>query len=518
MMHMPATSASPSSASARAPWTLLAGLSAIPLVIQLVGLLSRNYGYFIDEFYYIACAKRVALGYVDHPPLAPFVLAITRQVLGDSLLGIRLVPFLAASATVWLTGTLVRELGGGRFATVLACVAFGLAPVVLGMSGFYSMNAFEPLFWTAIVLLLVRVANGANPRWWLLIGALIGLGFENKHTIVAYVLPLVVAILATRERRVLREPWLWAGAAAALLLALPNIAWQAANGWPSLEFYRQAQLLKNLPATPLQSLSSQLTMLNPVALPVWLAGLAFLLASPRARHLRFLGVAFVLLLVIHVASATSRGDRTAAAYPLLFAAGGVVLEGLLRRTAVRAAYVSAIVVTGLLLAPLVVPLLPPPALARLATFLGENKSPERGKTSPLPQLLADRTGWESFVDDIATVYNRLPPGDRTDAILFSGDYGHAGALELFGPARGLPRVIAGQNTYYHWSIGKTDSRVLIAVGADREDVAAIFREVEQAGVTRAPYGMSWRAKMPVLVARDPIVPLHTVWSRARHYE
>ena len=499
-------------------WVLLATLSAIPLVIHLAGLLSHDYTYFIDEFYYLACARRPALGYVDHPPLAPLTLAVTRVLLGDSLLGIRLLPFLASSVTIWITGILTRDLGGGWFATVVACVAFALAPVFLGMTDFFSMNAFEPLIWASIVLLLVRVANGANPRWWLLIGALVGMGFENKHTIVAYLLALAGAVLVTRYRRVVRDPWLWAGTAVALLIALPNIAWQVTNGWPALEFYRAAQQLKNLPSTPLQSIASQVMMLNPLALPIWLAGLLFLVWSARARSIRFLGVAFLFLLIIHVASGTSRGDRTLAAYPPLFAAGGVVFEGVLRRTSARAAVVAAIVITGLFLAPLVVPLLAPPTLARYAGFLGQNKSPERGKTSPLPQLLADRTGWPSFVDDMVAVYNRLPAEDRADAILFAGDYGHAGALELWGPARGLPPVICNHNTYYHWSIGKTDSRVLIAVGARRRDLVSVYRSVEQVGVTRAEYGMNWRSAMPILVARDPVVPLSTVWYRMRHYE
>jgi 4-amino-4-deoxy-L-arabinose transferase-like glycosyltransferase len=176
-------------------WQLLALAAVVPLIqIVALALSSSDYTYFIDEFYYIACSKHLALGYVDHPPLSPWLLAFTRLFLGDSPAGIRLLPFLAAGATVWCTGRLVEEMGGGRFAMILATLAFGLSPVFVGMTSFFSMNAFEPLIWTLLMLRLVRMAKTGNSRLWLAASALIGIGFENKHTIVPYVAALVVGI------------------------------------------------------------------------------------------------------------------------------------------------------------------------------------------------------------------------------------------------------------------------------------------------------------------------------------
>jgi uncharacterized membrane protein len=507
-------------------WLLFAVAAVVPL-IQLLGLAvsPSDYTYFIDEFYYIACSKHLALGYVDHPPLAPWLLAFTRLFLGDSPLGIRLLPFLAGGATVWLVGRLVQELGGRRFATILAALAFGLSPVFIGMTGFFSMNAFEPLLWSGLMLTLVRLVKTGNSKLWLLVGLFLGLAFENKHTIAAYIVALGAGIVMARvvdasqaQAWNLRDRWFWVGMTLAAALAIPNIAWQVMNGWPSIEFYRNAQTMKNIPVAPLQSLAAQVLAMNPITLPIWLSGLVFLLVARDARHVRFAALTFLVLLAIQIASRTSRPDRMLAAYPVLMAAGGVALERLVRRPLARVAAGSVVAVSGLALSLMFVPLLTPGAEARYVAFLHADIKAERGKTSPIPQLMADRTGWRSFVDDMSRVYHALPAADRQRAIIYVPDYGHAGALDLWGPQARLPRVIASQNTYWHWSEGHTNTEVLIAVGARAGDLEKVFRDVTRVDTVRCDYCMSWRSHMPVYVAKDPIVPLDRVWRLTRFYE
>ena len=497
---------------------LLVALSAVPLAVQLAGLLTPGYSYFIDEFYYFACAARPAFGYVDHPPLAPWILALTRPVLGDSLLGLRLVPFLAGSATVWVTCLLVARLGGGRFAMVVAGIGVGLAPLIISMSSFFSMNALEPLFWMLIVLTVVRIVQTGESRLWVMVGLLVGLSFENKHTAMIYVGALGLGVLATRTRRMLADRLLWAGAVVALLMALPNVWWQVANGFPSLEFYRNAHFLKNVPSPPLRSLATLAVAMNPLTLPVWIAGFVFLLGRRDGKVFRFLGVTCALLLAAHVASQTSRPDRVAGMFPILLAAGAVAAERVVRARAGQMAMVGSTVAVSLALAPVVLPLLPPPALARYTAALGFSYSAERGKTSPIPQLLADRTGWESYVDDVERVYKSLGPEDRQRAIIYAPSYGQAGAIELWGPARGLPRVIGTQNTYWHWSAGHTNTEVLIAVDMRPTTLRRLFRDVREAGRVECDYCMSWRNNNPIFVARGSIVPLESVWADFRHYE
>jgi 4-amino-4-deoxy-L-arabinose transferase-like glycosyltransferase len=508
------------------PGVLLA-LAILPVALLLLTLRTPGYGYFIDEFYYIACAKRLTFGYVDHPPLAPALLAGVRAVLGESLLAIRFLAFLAAGATVWVTSLIVRQLNGGRYAAVLAGLATGFSPVLLALGSFYSMNAFEPLLWTLVLWLLVRIVKGGDPRLWLAIGALIGLAFENKHTIVMYAAVLAAGILATRARALLRDRWLWAGAAVALLVAAPNLLWQAVNGWPSIEFYRNAQFLKNVTVPRTEALVMQAVVNNPAAAPVWLAGLFYLVAQRKGRALRFGGVAFLALLAMQVLSQSSRPDRIAGAYPFLFAAGAVAIEGWLRTLrsrrpsagrAIAWAAPAAIVSVAAIVLPTILPLLPPEVTARYGGVLGVLQRPERGQSSPLPQLLADRTGWESGVEDVARVYHSLPADDQAKAVFFAPSYGQAAALEFFGPRLGLPdRVIGSHNSYWHWSVGRTNTDVLIAVDPDPDMLRELFSDVWQAGVSRCEYCMTWRRDEAIWVGRRSTAPLDRIWARLRFY-
>jgi hypothetical protein len=213
---------------------------------------------------------------------------------------------------------------------------------------------------------------------------------------------------------------------------------------------------------------------------------------------------------------------------VLFAAGAIAVERAIRRLGKRrpvlarsiAVAVPVVVVLGALIAaPGVLPVLPPDLTGKYTHALGLTAQAERGKSSPIPQLLADRTGWESYVDDVARVYRTLPATDRAQVVFYAPSYGQAGSLELFGPARGLPnRVIGSQNTYWHWSVGRTNADVLIAVDADPETLRHLFAEVWEAGRIRCDYCMSWRNDIPIFVARRSIEPIDPLWPRFRHYE
>jgi 4-amino-4-deoxy-L-arabinose transferase-like glycosyltransferase len=479
------------------------------------------YGWFIDEFYYLACARHLAWGYVDHPPLSVFILAATRSALGESMTAVRLPVALAAAATVLVAGRIARRLGGGRRAGWLAALAVATSPMTFVMDSFFSMNAFELLLWPFVGLVLLRLLDENRPRLWLLAGALLGLAVFNKHTSVILGAALIAGVLCTPARRHLLTPWPWLGGVAALAVISPNILWQWSNGWPSLEFYRNAQMGKNISTPPLQALISQVLFEGPGSLPVWLAGAVFLLRAPRERSWRALGVAFVLLFGMMVFSGSSRPDRIGAFYPIVFAAGAVAIERAAARRG-RAWYVPAaaalLLASGVVVAPVTLPVMPPARAAAYTRALGILPPIERGKTSPLPQWLADRTGWESFVDNVADLYRTLPPEDRERAVIFAPDYGHAGALELLGPGRGInARVISNHNSYWTWGRGLPDPQVLVAIGASRKDLESLFERVELDRRDYCEFCMSWRNGMPIYVARDPRRSFAPVWERLKSF-
>jgi 4-amino-4-deoxy-L-arabinose transferase-like glycosyltransferase len=228
---------------ARAPWVVPGAFACLAFLLSLVPGLVGPYGPFIDEVYYVACAKHLAWGYVDHPPLAPFLLRVAMAIGGDSLAVLRVLASALAAVIVLATGLLARRLGAGRFGQAVASAAVLTAPIVQVLFGFYSMNAIEPLLWLALCWLLVEIESGRHPALWVAFGAVAGVAGLTKHTVATFLVTLGVAVLVTPARRHLATRWPWIGAAVAAVIVAPNIAWQVAQGWPSLEFYRNAALV-----------------------------------------------------------------------------------------------------------------------------------------------------------------------------------------------------------------------------------------------------------------------------------
>jgi 4-amino-4-deoxy-L-arabinose transferase-like glycosyltransferase len=480
-----------------------------------------SYGYFIDELYYAACAARPAWGYVDHPPLAPWLLAMTRALLGDSLWAFRLLPALAGAATVVLTMLLARRLGAGVFGQGLAGGCLLAASVPQIMFGMFSMNAFSLAFWLGCCWLAIEIEARDEPRLWLAFGALAGIALMNKHTIVLLAVGLAVGLLLTPARRHLRSPWLWAGAGLALLLASPNLGWQIANDWPSLEFYRNTNLYKNLDTPPHMVVLFQILTMNPGTLPVWIAGAWFFLRSPSGRRWRHVGWIFVTLFVLLVVSGSSRPDRITPIYPVMFAAGAALLDRLGRERAwLRWVTALFLVVNGLVFLPIGTPVLPPGLLVPYVARLGVVPQIEagEGKTSPLPQWFADRTGWEELAQDVEAAVTSLTPEERASAVIFAPSYGQAGAIELLLADRDMPPVYSGHNTYYLWGPPRQPFSTAIFIGWERETLETLFEDVSLFSTHHCDLCMRWRDDMPLWVARGPSRDVAEIWPETKHFE
>src|SRR5438876_3939406 len=267
---------------------LIIFFAAVALLVHL--LTNGRYGYFRDELYYIACGRHLALGYVDQSPLSILLLRLSEILLGDSLFAIRLLPALAGAATVALTGAIARELDGRGWAIALACAGSLCALFSLAVGNFFSMNAFEPLFWMGCVYLYVRIINGGSPTLWLWLGVLLGLSLENKHSTAFFAAGIFVALLLTPERRYFAGKWIWLGGLIALAIALPNILWQARHHWPTYELLSNiAHSNKNVALSPAQFIVQQVVFMNPGTLPLWLAGPFWLLGSRECSRYRAIG-------------------------------------------------------------------------------------------------------------------------------------------------------------------------------------------------------------------------------------
>ena len=500
-------------------------MRGVPIYFALAGFglyllpgLLGSYGPFIDELYYVSCSERLDWGYVDHPPFAPFVLHLARRVLGEGLLPLRLPAALAGALLVLGVGLLARRLGARRWGEAVACGAALAATVFQILFGFYSMNAFEIVFWFACTWILIEIELWKRPRLWLLFGLVAGIGLLNKHTMMAFGVALGAALLVTRARRHLATRWIWVGLAVALVLAMPNVLWQAAHGWPSLEFYRNATLEKNVAMPPHAVVGMQVLFMNPGTLPVWLLGLTFLL---RRRDLRHVAVIFVVLFAVALATRTGRPDRIAGMYPVLLAAGGAMLERLVAgRSWLRVVAPAWLCSWAILLAPAGLPVLPPQALARYATALHVSPQIERGagKRTPVPQWFADRLGWDELVADVSAARDQLSAAERERVVYFAPSYGQAGALEWLGRERGLRPVYCTHNSWFLWGPPADPVEVAIVLGDDPDHLEPLFEEVELAGIHDCEHCMPWRDEMPIWIVRRPRVRIADRWEEWKNFE
>ena len=496
-------------------------LAFVKLLVHL--LTARNYGYFRDELYYIAAGERLALGYVDFPPFVALATAFARATLGDSPLALRLLPALAGATVVVLAGLMARELGGGRLAQGLAALAVLVAPNFLVFGTFVSMDAFDQLFQVSAAYVLLVILKRDRPRLWLLFGLFAGLGLLTKVTMLFFGFAVLVSLLVTPARRHLLTPWPWLGGVVALAFLVPYLLWNAQKGWPTLEFWVEYGG-KVDEASPVEFLLEQIVTMQPPALPLWLAGLAFYLLTREGRPYRALGWVYVVLFVVF-AALNSRFYFLAPAYPALFAAGGVAVERFFWRRGRRRwpvlAYAAVLAVSGVIVAPItVVPALPPATLAGITGAFGGDAGVqvETREVSELPQIFADRFGWEGMVETVARVHEKLPPEERSEACVLAGNYGEAGAIDFFGAERGLPKAISGHNNYYLWGPGDCDGETVVSVGVPRERLEGVFGRIGRADTVRCRYCMPDEDNLPVYVSRDPRLPFEEAWPRFKHYD
>jgi hypothetical protein len=499
---------------------LLAALAGGKLLIHAA--LSGRYGYFRDELYFLDCGRHLDWGYVDHAPMIGLVARLA-LLLGGSLPVLRLMAALAGALLVALAIVLARELGGGRFAQGLAGLAVIVAPIYLGTDSVLSMNAFEPLYWMVCAWALVRIVRGGDPRLWLVFGAVAGLGLMNKHSTVFFGVAVAVALLLVPDRKHLRTPWPWMGAALALLIFSPNLVWQVRHDFATLEdLSNVARSGKNVRLGPVDFVAQQILILHPVLLPLWLGGLIWLFRGAGGRF-RVLGWTFVVFFATLFAL-KAKNYYLAPIYPLLFAAGAVGLEGgLARRRATRgglwpkAAVVGLVVVAGLILAPLALPVLSPARYVAYEKALGISPpKTEVAHRGPLPQIFGDQFGWPELVAEVARIYRSLSPEEQARTGIFANNYGEAGAINLFGPRHGLPAAISAHQTHFLWGPGDFSGDVLIVLQDDRESLERICATVEEAGSHFHPWGMA-EENGPIFVCRGLGVPLKDLWPRLKKW-
>jgi hypothetical protein len=480
----------------------------------------KPYGYFIDELYFLACSKRLAFGYIDQPPLSIALLALIQKLFGSSMMVVRLLPALSISATVFVTGLITRRLGGSLASMILAGLGVMVMPVFLLFGSFYSMNAYEPLIWTSVVFFVVKMVQEQNPKYWLHIGILMGIGLEMKHTIVLYGIALLFGFLLSDQRKLLFNRRILWGGLACFILILPNLVWQFVNHFPSLELYSNSFTSKNIDKSYIQVILEQIFFVNPATFLLWISGLIVLL-TPWGKPYRLMLFAYGFLLLVILAGHSSRPDRIASIYTFFMASGAVAIEQYLKsswKRVIRISMAGLMITGGVFLAPAFCPILPPQTLKPYLAEMGLQFDIEEGKKGePIPQWLADRIGWRELAADVAQVYHAMPEKEKQNAVIISTNYGEAGALELYGPEFGLPAVFATHNSFHSWGPPSDTVQIYIGVMIDIDDVRPRFDSVHEAKVFLCPDCTRPQQNIPIYILRGPEFSMKKEWQNFKNY-
>jgi 4-amino-4-deoxy-L-arabinose transferase-like glycosyltransferase len=484
-------------------------LAAAGLVVVVLLAVAGRYGYHRDELYFLACGRRLAWGFVDQPPLTPALARLSDLLAPGSLVGLRLWSALTAGALVVIAAVTARELGAGRPGQIGASVAAACTSGILVAGHLLSTATFDLLAWALTALLVIRIVRRQDPRLWPLVGVLVGVGLENKWSIVFLVAGLLIGLVATPERRFLFTPWFVAGVAVAFAIWLPNLVWQARHDWPQIDMIRTIQGDSAGLAGTIAWFPFQLVLTGFVPAAVWIAGLVRVLRDDDARSLRFLGIAYLVLAVTLSVSAGDKPYYAAGLYVPLYGAGAVPLERWLarhRRSALRAAAYVVLVTTTLLLLPAAIPIVPVTSLHDTSI---NDLNPEMG----------EQIGWPALVAEVARVWDRIPAAERSSAIVLTANYGEAGAIERFGPDLGLPQPFSGHNNYWWWGTPPPGTRTVVLVGWSRPYAQAFFDSVERAGTIRNAFGVANDEEgAPIWLATDPSRTFPAIWPALRHYD
>lgn len=476
--------------------------------VALLLLVAGRYGYHRDELYFLACAKRLAWGFVDQPPLTPAIARLSQAVAPDSLVALRVIPALIYGSLVILAALTARELGAGRAGQIGASACAAAAPGLLLAGHLLSTTTTDLLVWAIVTFLLIRLLRTEEVRLWIAIGLVIGIGLENKWSIGFLVIGLLIGLLLTPQRRFLFTPWFAGGVILALVLWAPNLWWQAQHDWPQIALFRSLGASSHDVGSTITWPAYQFLITGPVGAVVWVAGLYRLLRQPQARTYRAIGLAYVVLAVVLAIAAGDKQYYVAGLYVPLWGAGARPLEGWLARH--RAGFARPIAVVGfaltsVLLLPAALPVLPGSSLANV-----KGLNPE----------LAEQVGWPDLVSQVAGAWRSIPDPQRADAPIFTSNYGEAGAIDRFGPSLGLPNAYSGHNNYWWWGPPPATTRTVVAVGFDdRAYLESMFGIVRRVGTITNPWNVENQEQgLPIWIVSDPKRSWQELWSQARHYD
>ena len=481
-------------------WRPVLAVTALAVVIHAAVL--TRYGWFGDEFYYVICGRHPAWGYVDQPPLSPFLARLAAAVpLDHGLVGLRVMAVAFQAGCILLTAVLAAEFGGRRRAQAIAAGAIAASPVFVAASMLFGTTVTDQFFWVAVLVLVTRALRVGSTRAWLAAGLVAGLGLENKSTTAVLLLGIGVGFTLFR-REVLRTKGPWLAGALAVLIELPNLVWDAQHRWVNLSMTRS---LSHKSGGPLGSLILQLPLMATVyagvaLIMLWVFGVRQLKSADQRAH-RWILVVAVVAVVLFTASG-GKAYYPAPTLTALFAAGAVYVEhnGSERDRRRMPAVIALMMAISVVLC---LPVLPPQA---------------SNKIRALNPNVMDTYGWSQFVTEVAQDTKTLP----ANVPIFTSDYEEAGALTILGPAAGVQRTIAsGHNNYWLWGPPAGSDQTVFVIGIPLADLRKAFGKITEIGPYTLPDGLGndeTARGVAFYLCQDPNGSWAQLWPSLEHLD
>lgn len=459
-------------------------LALFSITLHLV--FNGNLEYHRDELLYFSLGQHPDFGFATVPPMIGWIAWLMQNILGYSVFAVRLFPALISGIMVLLVSDMSGELGGKKFAQVLAGIG-----IIISIYGLRTFSLFQPVhldlfFWTLTFYLIIKYINSENRKYFIWFGIMAGLALLTKYLIGLLFIIFLIITLFTRHRKLFGDKMFWIGLGAGFLVFLPNLIWQITHGLPVINH------LSELAETQLIHVDRKAFLIEQIIMPgaasfITVAGIIFILINKSQKHYRFLG--FVVLAVI-VSLMLMRGKSYYAIgiFPFLTSAGSVFYERVLEKWHARLLLVSFLIAVALALLPFGLQVYKTEGLIkyfdRVESKYGFDfgRYFEDGSKHSLPQDYADMLGWEELTEIAAGAWKLIP--DKESAFIYCENYGQAGAITVIGKKYGLPEAVSFHESFRYWIPSEFDPDITVALYINDEpgeDIGLVFNKITGVG-------------------------------------
>lgn len=454
---------------------------------------NTNYELHRDEMLYFNMADHLSFGYATVPPVIGFLAFMVKSIFGYSVFGIRFIPAILGAASIFIIARIVRELGGGILALIIASSSFLFSTGFLLFDTLFTPNVIEQFLWLITTYFIFRMISTNNPKLWIMIGILLGLAFLNKYSVLFYILGFFVALMVSKHREIFKSRYFYFSLIAGIIIIMPNLLWQYNHGWPV--FFHMSELKRTqMVNLTFSDFFIDIFSLNLLSTLIWLTGLVSLLFLRQEKGNRYIGIASLIIILLFLVS-KGKAYYILGLIPFLFAYGGYIMEKYL---AGRLVYINYFVLFislsfSLIALPFGIPLM---SFDKLIKYKEKTRHLiiypfyrwEDGKIHNISQIYADMTGWRELTDYVAKAYGQLSREEQKKCTIYvESNYGQAGAIHFYGKAYNLPEPVSFLESYTMWSPDTIPDGPFIYINNEEGDIRKLFKNVTKVGQVSNQY-------------------------------